>query len=281
MGNQLKKSIKNNKVILIPTDFSAVAENAIVHGLEMAQSLQYKACLLHVYQNQPDTIYNKEDDAYQHAVQELLKCKSRYEQNYPVKIETLIREGNLFKVFNMTAAEIKPGLMIMGTHGKQGLQHLFGSYALRVVLDSPCSVMVVRDRPVNKYYRRIVLPVNCEVDPCQMTEWVLRINKIHGPEIFLMEAIESHSDRSSITKGIAMQIISSLKEEKIACRLTRAESSDNFFNQFMAFSNANHADLIITMIRPADDSPGYNFSDWNERLMFNPDGIPVLFIDRG
>jgi hypothetical protein len=114
-----------------------------------------------------------------------------------------------------------------------------------------------------------------------MTEWVLRINKIHGPEIFLMEAIESHSDRSSITKGIAMQIISSLKEEKIACRLTRAESSDNFFNQFMAFSNANHADLIITMIRPADDSPGYNFSDWNERLMFNPDGIPVLFIDRG
>lgn len=280
MGNRVIKSERFNKVILIPTDFSAVAENAMVHGLEIAQLLNYKVCLLHVYSNRSDTILNKDDVLFQSTWQDLTRCKEWGEQKYSVHIDPLIREGNLFKVLNSTVAEIKPRLMLMGTHGKQGLQHLFGSHALRVVLDSPCPVMVVQGRAFSTGYKRILLPVNSEIDPQHLIEWVLLLYKLFNSEIYLFEAIEPNSERSSITKGITTQIAGVLKENGISFNVNTANSANNFSNQVIAHSDECQSDLVITMTRPAADDSGYSFLDWNERLMFNTEQIPVMFIDR-
>jgi nucleotide-binding universal stress UspA family protein len=280
MTNQVRKSTRSDNVILIPTDFSSVADLAIVHGLELAQRIHGRVCLLHVYDNKTGTIGHTGDAGYQSILQDLLKCKERCEQKYTINIALLIREGNLFNVVNKVVSEIKPRLMVMGTHGKQGLQHLFGSHALRVVLDSPCPVMIVQDGFPEQGYQHVVMPVNNDADPHQMTEWVLLLWELFNAEIHLFQSLETNSDRSHLIKGITSQITGVFNEKKVTYTFTQAESPNDFSSQVIAFANTNRSDLVITMTMPASDTTGYNFLDWHERLMFNPGRIPVMFLDR-
>ncbi|MCX6268893.1 MAG: universal stress protein [Bacteroidetes bacterium] len=279
MANQVKKSISPNRVILILVDFSAMAENAMVYGFELAQILDFRVCLLHVYVTPPDTIYNKEDAAYQNACQKLQECKERLTQKYAVGVDLLIREGNLFKVINRVSAEIKPAILVMGTHGKQGLQHLFGSYALRVVLDAACPVLVVQDNPYAGF-RRFVLPVNSDLDPRRLIDWVLYMCTFSDPEISLFQAAEVNPDMNILLKKITSQISGALKEKNVSCTISIAGSPNDFLNQVINHAAATRSDLVMTMTMPAGELTGHHFSDWNERLMFNPGRVPVMFIDR-
>ncbi len=269
-----------NKVILIPVDFSAVADTAILHGLELGHRLQYRVSFLHVVSTRSDTTLNKKEEALLHSRRELQKIKEKYEQQFDVQIELLIKTGNLFKVFNSVIAKLNPVLLVLGTHGKQGLQHLFGSYALKVLLDASCPVLVVPGRDFSKGYFHIVLPITCVVDPNPLLEWVLLLSELFKPEIHLIQMVESNVDRNNLIKGISLQISRVLKENNIPYRINMAESSGNFSSQVVSYATEHHADLMMAMTLPAAGATGFNFLDWNERLMFNPDRIPVMFIDQ-
>jgi nucleotide-binding universal stress UspA family protein len=134
MGTQAKEKIKYNSIVLIPTDFSEVCNNAIHHGVELAQSLNYSVCILHVINKQTKSMLKKENLSLEFIDGRLNEYKEQYGTDYTVPIETMAREGSIFTVINEVAQEVKANLMVLGTHGKLGLQHLFGSYALRLWL---------------------------------------------------------------------------------------------------------------------------------------------------
>jgi nucleotide-binding universal stress UspA family protein len=269
-----------SKVILIQVDFSEVAEMAVLHGLELGHRLQYRVCFLHVVNTRTDATLNMEEEVLQHSRRELSKIKEKYEQQFNVQIDLLIRTGNLFKVFNSVIAEVNPVLLVLGTHGKKGLQHLFGSYALKVVLDASCPVLVIPGSAFSKGYLRIVLPITSGVDPNPLIEWVLLLFKSFKPEFHLLQQVEPNADKNNLLKGISLQISRVLKENKISYSFHTAEASGNFSSQVVSYATEHHADLMMAMTLPAAGATGFNFSDWNERLMFNPDRIPVMFIDQ-
>ena len=43
-----KQAKKYNSIVLIPTDFSDICNNAISHGVKLAKFLGYKVCILHI-----------------------------------------------------------------------------------------------------------------------------------------------------------------------------------------------------------------------------------------
>jgi nucleotide-binding universal stress UspA family protein len=267
-------------VILIPVDFSEVADTAIVHGLELGHRLQYRVCFLHVVTTRSDTTLNMEAEALQHSRRELVKIREKYEHRFDVQIDLLIRAGNLFKVFNSVIAEMNPALLVLGNHGKQGLQHLFGSYALKVVLDASCPVLVIPGRAFTAGYLRVALLITSVVDPNPLLEWVLLLFKLFKAEFHLIQQVDPNPDKNNLLKGISLQISRVLKENNIPYRIDTAESSGNFSSQAVSYATEHHADLMMAMTLPAAGATGFNFSDWNERLMFNPDRIPVMFIDQ-
>ena len=191
METKQTKDTKYNSIILIPTDFSEVCENAISHGTELARFLKYQVCLLHVIDKQDETTLKKNDPALDPINQKLLKYKNEYEEKFGVKIETLVRNGNILKVIDKVAAELKANLMVMGTHGKQGMQHLFGSHALKVVVDSPCPVVVVQKRTFENGYRNIVLPVSNELESRQAIEWVMLMSRLFNSKILICQSHET------------------------------------------------------------------------------------------
>jgi len=279
MVKRVKKSVRYNNVILIPTDFSEVCENAIQHGIELAQFLNYKVCVLHVINKQTDAVHQDSETDMEQIELNLRRCKDNYEKKHTVDIELLIKEGNILKVINKAATEIKANLMILGTHGKQGLQHLFGSHALKVVLDAPCPVVVVQKRSFDNGYRNIVLPISSDVEPRQSIEWILLMSRLFNSKIRLFQSLETDTVLDNRLKIIIQQLTKIFNEKKIPYDIHTADTSRDFSTQVISYAAAQQSDMIMIMTMPGEEVPGFNFSAWNERLMFNEAQIPVMCVN--
>jgi nucleotide-binding universal stress UspA family protein len=279
MGSLSKGRKKYNPVLLIPTDFSEVCENAINHGVELAEYLHYSVCVLHVISSSPGSAADKGKKQAEEVEQKLKKIRDTYGKKHDVVIETLARKGNLFKVIEKVTSELKASLMILGTHGKQGLQHLFGSHALKVVLDSPCPVIVVQKRSFGKGYKQILVPISSELEPRQTVEWILLMSRLFRSKIHLLEAMETDPALKSRLKIITRQITAIFDEKKISYKVKIAGSPKNFSSQVISHAVLTRSDLIMILTMPGADIPGFSFSAWDERMMFNEAQIPVMCVN--
>jgi nucleotide-binding universal stress UspA family protein len=279
MQKNENKEVSHNKVILIPTDFSEVSGNAISHGVKLAQSMGCTVCILHVINKETKAFLKKKDVNEGYIDTRLKECKKYYEKKYSVTVETLAVEGSIFEVINQVAKDIKATLMVLGTHGKKGLQHVFGSYALRVVIDSPVPVIVVQRKLFRQGYQNIVFPISNELEPRQMVQWTATIARLFNSKIHLFQAIESDVVLNNRLNIITSQIMNVLDEKAVPYSLTIAQKPGDFAKQVLSYSAKNCADLIIIMTEPNYDVQGFSYSKWSEALMFNEDQMPVMCIN--
>lgn len=279
MEKKGKKESRYNRLVLIPTDFSEVCNNAVKHGVELASSLNYEVCILHVLDRRSKTILKEQKLGIESLEKKLKAYKTRYEKRCGVTISTLLREGTIFDVINAVAEELGANLMIMGTHGKQGFQHIFGSYALKIVLDCPCPVIVVQKRGFGKGYHDIVLPVSNTLEPRLKVQWALLMAKLFGSRIHLFVAKEQDKDQQSRLKVITKQITKIFDEKKVPYSIIDAERSASFAAQVLLYSTVHKMDMIMILTAPQVDVPGFSVSGWDEKMMFNMDQIPVMCIN--
>jgi nucleotide-binding universal stress UspA family protein len=279
MKNQSKEKIKYNNVVLIPTDFSEACSNAIHHGVELAKSLNYTVCILHVINKQTKSFLKKEKLTLGYVDEQLKNLKETYEKDQAVTIETIAREGSIFTIINDVATEIKANIMVLGTHGKQGMQYLFGSYALRVVLDSPCPVVVVQKRSFGKGYHKLVIPISNDLETRQKVQWVLLMAKLFNSKVHLFQANENDIALDTRIRIITGQITQLLGENNIQFEIIKADKTGDFANQVISYSVKTHTDLIMIMTIPHIDVPGFSVSSWDETMMFNEAEIPVMCIN--
>ncbi len=273
------KALKYNHLVLIPTDFSEVCDNAIHHGVELARFLNYSVCILHVINRESKSQLKKENLTADYINEKLSGYKELYEKEYQLKVETISREGSIFEVIQTVAVEVKANLMIMGTHGKKGLQYLFGSYALRVVLDSPCPVVVVQKRSFGNGYHKIVFPVSNDLEVRQKVQWAIMIAKLFNSTIQLFQANESDQDLNQRITLITRQITDMFDDKKIAYEIVLSEKKKDFADQVLTYSMNAAIDMIMVMTVPQVDVPGFSVSVWDEKMMFNEAGIPVMCIN--
>ena len=139
------------KHILVPTDLSEGAEQALAYACELARTLDAEIHLLNVVGmpalGVPElgvamtaTVIDQLVVENQTALQELARarCAARLGQ-------VLIKAGDARDMINRTAQELGVDLIVMGTHGRRGLTRaLLGSVAESVVRSAPCAVLTVR-----------------------------------------------------------------------------------------------------------------------------------------
>ena len=274
-----KSDKKFNNTVLIPTDFSEVCDNAVQHGIELASSLKYKVCILHVVNRETRSKLRKEDEDISSIEMKLLAYKKKFEKKFGVEIETKWVKGNLFSRIKKVAEDLKVNLMILGTHGKKGLQHLFGSYALKVVLESPVPVIVVQKKSFGKGYKNIVFPVSNDVESRQEVQWARLIAKLFQAKLHIFRSREKDTVMNDRLEIITRQLTGVFSGEKVKYLVKVADKPGNFADQVISYAAANNADLIMIMTRPNIDIPGFSLSGWDERLMFNEAQVPVMCIN--
>jgi universal stress protein A len=141
--------------ILVPTDFSETADAALAYAKQLAGRLGASLHLLHVFRNPyeaalyaPEVYVPVPVETRQRALKDARECLA---QRLTADEETYFR-GTRGIVTGLTVNEIVKyatdhavDLIVMGTHGRRGVAHLFlGSVAEHVVRTARCPVLTVR-----------------------------------------------------------------------------------------------------------------------------------------
>lgn len=129
------------KTIVIPTDYSATANNALHYGIELAQAVQASILLLHVYQvpvsftDTPIVLISVEE-LKKNAEEKMHHLKEEVEHlvSGKLKIYSETRLGNVVDELQDLCEKIKPFAIVMGSKGTTGLEKaLFGSTTLTAI----------------------------------------------------------------------------------------------------------------------------------------------------
>lgn len=138
--------------ILVPTDFSAHAEHAADLALDIAEKFQAEVCFFHVYDYPtyvlPDGALLPAADVVSNLMADIQERLEQLRGKYAergVRIAAETRQGVPLPEIIKFAQECPADLIVMGTHGRTGIQHfLIGSVAEKVVRKAPCPVLTVR-----------------------------------------------------------------------------------------------------------------------------------------
>src|SRR5262249_37151211 len=122
--------------ILYATDFSSYSNQAYFHAVALAENHGAQLTILYVYNEKG----GEEDQAH---------WRSQLEQIRPVDPGIGVRHvfllGDPATEIVRYARDSGIDLIVMGTHGRTGLERLLmGSVAEKVMRDAPCSVLVVK-----------------------------------------------------------------------------------------------------------------------------------------
>lgn len=143
------------KNILFPTDFSDFSDVALTHAAYLCNQCQARLIIVHVLEEilLPDPIeymgvYESISEIQKQLEEDASKQLAGYATDPRLEgfsLETHLTTGKAFMGIITAAREYKADLIVMGTHGSSGLNHvLFGSTAEKVVRKAPCPVLTVK-----------------------------------------------------------------------------------------------------------------------------------------
>jgi nucleotide-binding universal stress UspA family protein len=141
--------------ILVPTDLSPASLSGLDYAVELARPFNAEVVLLYVVEPivyaTPTDLYGATADLGS-VLQEqersgraqLKKIQERYGKKVP-KLRALQQTGTPYVAITNAAKKLKADLIVMSTHGRTGLSHLFlGSVAEKIVRTATCPVLTVR-----------------------------------------------------------------------------------------------------------------------------------------
>lgn len=125
--------------VLLATDGSSYSENAEKEALNMVSRCDYLKyiCVL--------SAANSEKDLAEASQRVQRVAKSIREKNKKIVIETVAEIASPRDLIVRKAREKKVDVIVMGSHGRTGLQRmLMGSVSAELIASSPCSVLVTK-----------------------------------------------------------------------------------------------------------------------------------------
>jgi nucleotide-binding universal stress UspA family protein len=260
---------KQTYKVLVPHDFSSVANCAVNHAAKIANSFSGEVHLLHVVSK------TKEVD----AAREKLNIIARdAEEENGVNFKVIVRIGNIFEDIGDVASEIGAGFIVMGTHGARGMQKIMGSHALKVISHSKVPFVVVQnqDPKQTETYDDIVVPIDYSEVTKQKLTVAANIAKHFDSKIHLFYDLETDDflkkklDRElSFAKNYFL-------ERKISYTLNQAEVKGQFKKQLVIFAAKIDADLIaIVNTQEGALLPDF-FGSEEQVVIANEAEIPVI-----
>ena len=163
------------KTIIVPTDFSPVATNAMNFAVDMALNINASIILLHVFQvpvsmTDVPVVLVSADELRKSSEEKLesLKQSIGHLTSGRLKIYTEAKIGDVVDELEDLCTHIQPFAVVMGTKGASGIERvLFGSITLTTIRHLKWPVIVV---PPGKEYGKGIKKIGFACDFKQVVE---------------------------------------------------------------------------------------------------------------
>ena len=260
-----------NKII-VPTDLTNAAQQAIRQAIVIARKTNSSITLLHVMDNKSASLEEVKLSLDTEA--------DNIRKDRGVNCDVLIKEGNLFEVISYVACEKDYDLMVIGTHGIKGIkQMLFGANILKLVARIPVPVLVVQEEsPLIESFHKVVLPVSSHETFRSAVEAILLFAGIYDLEVHLYSIHKAGfiwSDQ--MLKNIED---ATLQLQTKGVRMIRVKEDQQVYSmgyakQTVIYARSIGADALWMISVPTEENYYFAQSD-KETMLLNDFHIPVL-----
>ncbi len=258
-----------NKNILVPWDFSIMAEYALQHALKYAKVANERVSLLHIVKKKKDV------SIYQKKLQEKV---DKLKKETDVELVAIIKVGSIFTGISKVAEEISASLIIMGTHGIRGMQKITGSWALKVNKKTKVPFVIVQAPPASAI-KNIVFPMDFKkenLEKLQYIDWLINYykTKVHV-------CYQAHPD-SRLTAKTKLHVLSAkhfLNENNANFKILNLPGKTSLAEEAIELSKEINANMIVIT---TTKKLGFHDVIWGrdeQQIIMNKEKIPVMCIN--
>ncbi len=258
--------------ILVPTDFSDVSDFAIDHAVEIAKIFNHRICLLHVVSKR--TPGTKRHIAIQEKLQTQADAVSRRTR---LSVSFLVEAGSIFTMISEVADRIAAEFIVMGIHGKKGVQHLLGSFAYKVVCSANVPVMVVKHMHHHVGYKNIIVPIDFSRESTQKITQAILFAKYFNARVRVFGFLSSINKAKIIKKEALLKNVTDVfKKQRIPVTTDLlVKPGTDWEGALMRFAEETDADLIMIVAEKGSRIPEIFSSNSAESIIDKAD-VPVL-----
>lgn len=268
-------------LIMVPYDFTAPSECALQHAIGIAKAANDQVMILHVLNSDSKSFMKNERLSIKDLNDKLQILANDIQRKSGVKASYEMEEGSIFTTIPEYAEKSKARLVVMGTSGVQGMQHITGAHVLKIAENSTAPDIIVQTRPMRALgYKTIVMPIDSTKESKQKTSQAAAIAQLFQSEIHLFIAQESDE---FLAKAVAHNVAYAekmLKNHNIRYQIVKENpKGKSYVKQILAYADKVEADLMVIMT--GEDRGLFDIltgSD-EENIVNNKSQIPVLCID--
>lgn len=186
------------KTILVPTDFSKIAENAINYAAEISKVTHAKIILFHAYHvpviaTEAMYVMPAPDELEKNSIDGLKKIERRLLRQYgkTLKVECVCKYGFAADEINNYASANKTDLIVMGMQGAGYLaEKLIGSMTTGLMQKSKCPVLAIDKTVRFRGIKKIVLACDYnETENSKILEPLKEFARLFKSHIYVLNVV--------------------------------------------------------------------------------------------
>jgi nucleotide-binding universal stress UspA family protein len=264
---------ENKKLIIVPWDFTHVAESALAHAVKIGKMVNNDISLLHIV----DTDIKVKAEGEKRAL--LNHVASESSKKYNMNITAFVAKGSIFTAIAEFANSKEANLVVMGTHGMKGMQKLTGSWALKVIVKSKVPFIVVQEPPTDQdRYHNIVFPIDFRVENKEKMGMAIFMGKYFDSKIHIIKIV---TNDKSLARKINVNMNFAIKyliQNNIEYEIHDMPHG-KFAQHTIDFAQKINADLILIVTTKNITVADYVLGASEQYIIANSSKIPVCCVN--
>jgi nucleotide-binding universal stress UspA family protein len=261
------------KLIVVPWDFTTVAGHALAHAVKITRTVGNDISLLHIV----DPGINLKEEAEKLTLLKYVAEENSKKYNIPISYH--LSKGSIFYAIAEFVNESGASLVVMGTHGMQGMQKFTGSWALKVIVKSKIPFIVVQDPPVDQErYHNIVFPVDFRNENKEKIKMAIFMGKYFDSKIHMLVAISTDLALKRKTNSNLNFAIKYFMQNNIDYEIHQVVKG-KFAQQTIDFAEKINADLLLILTTKNITLADYVLGASEQYIIANSSRIPVCCVN--
>jgi nucleotide-binding universal stress UspA family protein len=254
---------------LVPFDFTEVSKNALTYAINLANKSGGEILVIHF-------VEEKSLSAGKEILMKEYLSTANLDKKINVSSQVLV--GDFFIDIGKIAEFQKASVVVMGTHGVDLKQKIFGSNAIEIITNANLPFIVAQENCEIKAIKKIVLPFSIETKSMQILRFVTDLAKINDAEIVLIgrnhaEEVFKHKENANVILAKRHLLKNDVKHRFEIVEVTKS----HFLEYIIDFAETENADLIATTY--FSDSLFPIFEKFIQNLIVNKFKIPVVCLN--
>jgi nucleotide-binding universal stress UspA family protein len=242
-------------LIIVPFDFTIEAETALNHASKIAAQSKDEIRLVHIINKESKAKLKKENLNEDEIFSRLKITSETNKKNTGIETSYHAEEGDIFTTISEYAKDAGASLIVLGTHGVHGMQHIVGANSMKVIASCKMPVIVVQKKNIAEDgYKRIIVTIDYNKLGKNKIYHAASVAKYFNAEVHLYEEKSSDEFLQKQIKLNAFHASTVMKENNIVFKEVLEDGSSSFEKNLIRYASSINADLIVISTHQDENS---------------------------